>query len=53
MNSKQDDTRAAPNTANRKRAVLNNLMTYVDRERKLITGNPVEAILVTPDPRTR
>lgn len=26
LNSKQDDTRAAPNTANRKRAVLNNLV---------------------------
>jgi hypothetical protein len=58
INSKQDNTRAAPNTANRKRAVLNNLMTYAERERKLITGNPLKSItwtephkLKTVDPR--
>jgi integrase len=58
INSKQDETRAAPNTANRKRAVLNNLMTYAERERKLITGNPLKSItwteprkLKTVDPR--
>jgi hypothetical protein len=58
INSKQDDTRAAPNTANRKRAVLNNLMTYAERERKLISGNPLKSItwteprkLKTVDPR--
>jgi integrase len=58
INSKQDNTRCAPNTANRKRAVLNNLMTYADRERKLITGNPLKSItwteprkLKTVDPR--
>ncbi len=58
INSKQDDTRAAPNTANRKRAVLNNLMTYAERERKLISGNPLRSItwteprkLKTVDPR--
>jgi integrase len=58
INSKQDNTRAAPNTANRKRAVLNNLMTYAERERKLISGNPLRSItwteprkLKTVDPR--
>jgi hypothetical protein len=58
INSKQDDTRAAPNTANRKRAVLNNLMSYAERERKLIAGNPLKSItwseprkLKTVDPR--
>lgn len=58
INSKQDETRAAPNTANRKRAVLNNLMTYAERERKLISGNPLKSItwteprkLKTVDPR--
>jgi hypothetical protein len=58
INSKQDNTRAAPNTANRKRAVLNNLMTYAERERKLILGNPLKSItwteprkLKTVDPR--
>lgn len=50
INSKQDDTRAAPNTANRKRAVLNNLMTYAERERKLISGNPLKSITWT-EPR--
>jgi integrase len=58
INSKQDDTRAAPNTANRKRAVLNNLMTYAELERKLVPGNPLKSItwteprkLRTVDPR--
>ena len=58
INSKQNGKRAAPNTANRKRAVLNNLMTYADRERKLLSGNPLKAItwseprqLKTVDPR--
>lgn len=58
INSKQDGTRAAPNTANRKRAVLNNLMTYAERERKLISGNPLKSVtwteprkLKTVDPR--
>lgn len=58
INSKQDNTRCAPNTANRKRAVLNNLMTYAERERKLVTGNPLKSItwteprkLKTVDPR--
>jgi integrase len=58
INSKQDNTRAAANTANRKRAVLNNVMTYAERERKLISGNPLKSItwteprkLKTVDPR--
>jgi integrase len=58
ISSKQDGTLAAANTANRKRTVLNNLMTYMELERKLITGNPLKAItwnsprkLKTVDPR--
>jgi len=44
ISSKQDGTLAAANTANRKRTVLNNLMTYAEVERKLITGNPLKSI---------
>jgi integrase len=58
ISSKQDGTLAAPNTANRKRSVLNNLMKYAEHERKLIPGNPLKSItwtkprqLKTVDPR--
>jgi len=58
ISSKQDGTLAAANTANRKRTVLNNLMTYAELERKLISGNPLKFVtwsrprkLKTVDPR--
>jgi len=58
ISSKQDGTLAAANTANRKRTVLNNLMTYAQLERRLLAGNPLKAItwsrprkLKTVDPR--
>jgi integrase len=58
ISSKQDGTLAAANTANRKRTVLNNLMTYAEVERKMISGNPLRAVtwsrprkLKTVDPR--
>jgi hypothetical protein len=58
ISSKQDGTLAAANTANRKRTVLNNLMTYAERERKLLSGNPLKSVtwsrprkLKTVDPR--
>jgi integrase len=47
ISSKQDDTQAAPNTANRKRAVLNNLMKYAELERNLISGNPLKSVMWT------
>ena len=58
ISSKQDGTLAAANTANRKRTVLNNLMTYAEVERKLLSGNPLKSVtwnrprkLKTVDPR--
>jgi integrase len=58
ISSKQDGTLAAANTANRKRTVLNNLMTYAELERKLLSGNPLKSVtwsrprkLKTVDPR--
>jgi integrase len=58
ISSKQDGTLAAVNTANRKRTVLNNLMTYAELERKLLSGNPLKSVtwnrprkLKTVDPR--
>ena len=58
LSSKQDGTLAAANTANRKRTVLNNLMTYAALERNLISGNPLKSVtwsrprkLKTVDPR--
>jgi integrase len=55
---KQDGTAAAANTANRKRAVLNNLMQFAV-ETSLLPANPLKAItwtrprtLKTVDPRT-
>jgi integrase len=58
VSSKQDGTLAAANTANRKRTVLNNLMTYAELERKLLVGNPLKSVtwsrprkLKTVDPR--
>jgi integrase len=58
ISSKQDGTLAAANTANRKRTVLNNLMTYAQLERKLLSGNPLKSVtwssprkLKTVDPR--
>jgi integrase len=58
ISSKQDGTLAAANTANRKRTVLNNLMTYAAIERKLLTSNPLKSVtwsrprkLKTVDPR--
>jgi integrase len=44
ISSKQDGTLAAANTANRKRTVLNNLMTYAELERKLLSGNPLKSV---------
>jgi integrase len=58
ISSKQDGTLAAANTANRKRTVLNNLITYAQLERKLLSGNPLKSVtwsrprkLKTVDPR--
>jgi integrase len=58
ISSTQDEKPAAANTANRKRAVLNNLMKYAELERKLITGNPLKSVvwskprkIKTVDPR--
>jgi site-specific recombinase XerD len=58
ISRKQDGTAAAANTANRKRAVLNNLMQYAV-ETGALPGNPLKAIkwtrprtLKTVDPRT-
>jgi len=58
ISSKQDGTLAAANTANRKRTVLNNLMTYAAIERKLLSPNPLKSVtwsrprkLKTVDPR--
>ena len=58
ISSKQDGMLAAANTANRKRTVLNNLMTYAALERNLIFGNPLKSVtwgrprkLKTVDPR--
>ena len=55
---RQDGTAAAANTANRKRAVLNNLMQYAV-EASVLPANPLKAItwtrprtLKTVDPRT-
>jgi integrase len=47
ISSTQADKPAAANTANRKRAVLNNLMKYAELERKLITGNPLKSVMWT------
>lgn len=47
ISSTQADKPAAANTANRKRAVLNNLMKYAEVERKLITGNPLKSVMWT------
>jgi integrase len=58
ISSKQDGTLAAPNTANRKRQIVNNVMKYAELERRLISGNPLKSItwtsprkLKTVDPR--
>jgi integrase len=58
ISTKQNGKPAAANTANRKRAVLNNLMKYAVVERKLLSANPLESItwtrprkLKTVDPR--
>lgn len=58
ISRKQDGTAAAANTANRKRAVLNNLMQYAV-ETGALPANPLKAIkwarprtLKTVDPRT-
>jgi integrase len=58
ISRKQDGTPAAANTANRKRAVLNNLMQYVVEANEL-PANPLKAVnwtrprtLKTVDPRT-
>jgi integrase len=47
ISSTQADKPAAANTANRKRAVLNNLMKYAEVERKLISGNPLKSVMWT------
>ena len=58
ISRRQDGTAAAANTANRKRAVLNNLMQYAV-EASVLTANPLKAVkwtrprtLKTVDPRT-
>jgi integrase len=58
ISRKQDGTAAAANTANRKRAVLNNLMQYAI-EIGVVPANPLKAVkwtgprtLKTVDPRT-
>ena len=58
ISRKQDGTAAAANTANRKRAVLNNLMQYAV-ETGVLPANPLKAVkwtrprtLKTVDPRT-
>ena len=58
VSRKQDGIAAAPNTANRKRAVLNNLMQYAV-ETNVLATNPLKAVtwtrprtLKTVDPRT-
>jgi site-specific recombinase XerD len=58
VSRKQDGTAAAANTANRKRAVLNNLMQYAV-EVGALPANPLKAVkwtrprtLKTMDPRT-
>ncbi|MGO8960516.1 MAG: tyrosine-type recombinase/integrase [Streptosporangiaceae bacterium] len=58
ISRKQDGTAAAANTANRKRAVLNNLMQYAV-EMGVLSANPLKAIkwtrprtLKTVEPRT-
>ena len=58
ISRKQDGTAAAANTANRKRAVLNNLMQYAV-EASILPANPLKAVkwtrprtLKTVDPRT-
>jgi integrase len=58
ISRKQDGTAAAANTANRKRAVLNNLMQYAV-ETNVLPVNPLKAVkwarprtLKTVDPRT-
>ena len=58
VSRKQDGTAAAANTANRKRAVLNNLMQYAV-ETNVLPANPLKAVtwprprtLKTVDPRT-
>jgi integrase len=58
VSRKQDGTAAAANTANRKRAVLNNLMQYAV-ETSVLPANPLKAVtwarprtLKTVDPRT-
>ena len=57
ISKKQDGTLAAANTANRKRAVLNNFMRYAV-EMNILPGNPLKAVkwtrprtLKTVDPR--
>lgn len=57
ISKKQDGTPAAANTANRKRAVLNNAMQYAV-ERNILPANPLKAVkwtrprtLKTVDPR--
>lgn len=58
ISRKQDGTAAAANTANRKRAVLNNLMQYA-AETGAVSANPLKAVkwtrprtLKSVDPRT-
>ena len=50
ISKKQDGTLAAANTANRKRAVLNNAMEYAV-ERDIVSANPLKAVKWT-QPRT-
>jgi integrase len=47
ISAKQDGKLAAPNTANRKRAVLSNIMSYAIHEKKILTSDPLKSITWT------
>ena len=51
ISKKQNGKLAAANTANRKRAVLNNIMKYAVAERKILPASPLDGITWTR-PRT-
>ena len=51
ISKKQNGKLAAANTANRKRAVLNNIMKYAVVERKILPASPLDGITWTR-PRT-
>jgi hypothetical protein len=51
ISKEQNGKPAAANTANRKRAVLNNIMKYAVAERRIMTANPLGSVTWTR-PRT-